>query len=201
MKKYSFVFFIISLIFFIGCDSNQDTISVEEDKANNIEKRTGNVINKYVEEYNAVNISDKLKEFKFRYTIELKKYIEEFDEKPFIFTGSVEDIYEKNNEIYAVFDISKYSLLNMFAYMQLKLKCSEKLTERLLKEGKGSEYDYAELFYSIFFGDYVICAYINSVDRIEFVATPRNEEEIELRAGRTVVLIGEMVDYTRIGYK
>ena len=196
IKKNLFIFSIISLIFIIGCDSNQDTISVEEDKANNKESLT---YNKYIEKYNAVNISDKLEEFKFRYTIELKKYIKKFDEKPFIFTGRVEDIYEKNNEIYAVFDISKYSILNMFAYMQLKLKCSEKLTERLLKEGEGSEFDFSDLFCSIFFGDYVICAYINSVDRIEFLATPRNEDEIELRAGRTVVLIGEMVDYTYIG--
>ena len=57
MKKNLFIFLIISLIFIIGCDSNQNTISVEEDKNNNKEQLTCNIVNKYTEKYNKINLT------------------------------------------------------------------------------------------------------------------------------------------------
>jgi len=194
MKKYLFIFLLIILILLFGCDNKQipdkqDTNSVEEDSTGTKEKLTIKVVNNYIENYNAVNMIDILKECKFRYTIEFKRYFEKFYEKPLIFIGTMEDIYEKNKEIYAGFYIS----INLFDYLQLRVKCSEELTERLLKDGGDDWFD------SILSDDYVICAYINSIDRIEFVVMPYNEGKIDLNAGRTVILIGEMVDYTYIG--
>jgi len=192
-KKILIVLLVIIVIGMIGCFGYQyykREAPEKGDKAEKIESRKEVVIKELTEKYDALTGWNK----DIRYTIQLQNLLVNSD-KPVLFTGSVDDIFMKDDQYYIRFISGSWwgwGLEFFEKQVYFVLKCdSNKVSEVINRETKGDSV-----------GDYVVVAKIENVTKpiLQISSYPVGSEEVELEyePSTTFIATGTCIGFVYI---
>ncbi len=193
IKKILIILVVTAVIGFLGYKIFGEWRQKDMEKEEKIQTETKKeqTIRELASKYNALTDWDKDKYID--YTIQLQDLLIR-SVKPILFTGYVDDIFEKDNKYFISF------VTDWFVSPEVRfvLSCDYDKVSLILNKLKS---DSEPMFK--FFGNYAVVANINDVKKAKLQITgyPQGEEEISLEyaPADTFIASGECIDFSYIG--